>query len=238
VNRQIRAKLDSEVVSALGCSDGVIVNGISEEEGGLALTVLNSIPLSIPIHRDNPDPLHERLVLARTVYEEVVVDSDGFAAAGSSTIAERFQPLVVSITDRTRDPGEDGDLSTLTDEINGNLVTLSLDEALERVGEGELLENPIRILALPSDVKTALLDGTLASVCLRPQAIRRAETIITDVRFATGLDLRISEAVMLQEAGMVHLKGLQLIHPSSGNPYFRSPPNESTDDNFENLPLF
>lgn len=238
VNRQIKARLDDEVVSVLGCSDGVIVNGISEEEGGLALTVLNSIPLSIPIHRDNPDPLHERHVLARTVYEEVVVDSNGFAAAGSSTIAERFQPLVVKMTDRARDPDEDGDLSSLTYETNGTQVTVSLDEALERVGDGELLENPIRILAIPSDATTALLDGTLASVCLQPQAIRRTETIITDVQFTTGLDLRVSEAVMLQDAGMAHLKELQLIHPKIGNPYFRSPPNESTEDNFENLPLF
>lgn len=238
VNRQIRARIDDEVVSALGCSDGVIVNGISEEEGGLALTILDSIPLSIPIHRDNPDPLHERHVLARTVYDEVVVDSNGFAAAGTSTISERFQPLVVSLVDRARDPAENDDLSTLTYQVGGARVTLSLDDVLDRVAEGKLSENPIRIQALPGNVTMSLLDGTLASVCLQPQAIRRAETIITDVQFTTGLDLRISEAVKLQEAGVLHLEGLQLIHPDNANPYFRSPPNESTSDNFESLPPF
>jgi hypothetical protein len=238
VNRQVRAKLDNEKVSALGCSGGVIVSFVSEEDEGLALTMLDSIPLSIPIHTDNPDPLHERHVLVRTNYEEAVVDPGGFAAAGSSTIIERFQPLVVSMVDRARDPDEGGTLSELTYEIAGAQVALPLQEVLTRVGEGELSANPIRIQALPADATTTLLDGTLASVCLTPQRIRRAETIITDVQFTSGLDLRISEAVMLQDAGVIHVEGLQLIHPSGGNPYFRSPPNQTTADNFESLPEF
>jgi hypothetical protein len=238
VNRQVRAKLDEEVVSALGCSNGVIVNAVSEEGGGLALGVLDSIPLAIPIARDNPDPLHDRYVLARTIYEEVVVNTNGFAAAGLSTITERFQPLAVTMVDRARDPDEDGDLATLTYQIAQSQETLPLDEVLERVGEGELLQNPIRLQRLTGDITTTLLDGTLASVCLRPQAIRRAKTVITDVRFTTGLELRVSEAVTLQDAGVIHLEGLQLIRPSNGNPYFRSPPNDSTADNFESLPGF
>jgi hypothetical protein len=215
------------------------MNAITEEgEGGLALTVLNSIPRSIPLHRDNPDPLHDRHVLARTVYEEVIVDSNGFAAAGSSTIVERFQPLVVSMVDRARNPDEDGELSTLTYEIDGTQVTLPLDEVLQRIENGELAKSPFRVQALPANVTTTVLDGSLASVCLRPQAIRRAKTIITDVQFTTGLDMHISEAVLLQEAGVLHLRGLQLIRPKNAHPYFRSAPNESTDDNFENLPDF
>jgi hypothetical protein len=238
VNRQIRARLKDEVISALGCSDGVIMSGTTEEGGGLALKLVDSIPMSIPIHKDNPDPLHERHVLVRTVYEEVVVDTNGFAAVGSSTIGERFQPLVVEMVDRTRDPNGEGALSALTYEADGTQVTLPLGGVLDRVGNGELMANPVRIQPLPQDATTTLLAGTLASVCLRPDAIRRAETIITDVRFTTGLDLRISEAVMLQEAGVVHLMGLQLIHPTNANPYFRSPANQSTADNFENLPEF
>ncbi len=222
------------------CSGGHhrTVSALTEEEGGLALTVLDSIPRSIPIHQDNPDLLHIRHVLVQTDYEEVVVDSNGFAAAGSSTVAERFQPLRVSMVNRARTPDDNGELAELTYQIDGIQLDLPLSEVQSRVGAGDLLDNPIRIQELSAQATTTVLDGTLASMCLVPQRIRRAETVITDVQLSTALDLRISEAVMLQDAGVLHLEGLQLIHPSNANPYYRSPPNQSTDDNFENLPEF
>ena len=238
VNRQVTASFDNTVVSTVGCSEGVIKSAVADAEAGLALSLLNSVPRSVRIHHDNPDPLHERHVLVQTSFDEVVTDPGGFAAAGSSTVTQRFQPRIVRLVSRTRTPDEGGELAELIYEIDTTRTNVPVGDVLARVGSGDLLQNPIRIQDLPQEATKTLLDGTLASVCLDPQGIRRAETVITDVRFTTGLDLRVSEAVMLQDAGVLHLEGLQLIHPSNADPYFRSAPNDTTLDNFENLPEF
>ncbi len=62
--------------------------------------------------------------------------------------------------------------------------------------------------------------------------------MVTDIRFTTGLELTVPEAVMLQDSGVLVLPRLQLIHPSNARPYFRSRPDNFRDNNFEGLPRF
>jgi hypothetical protein len=73
---------------------------------------------------------------------------------------------------------------------------------------------------------------------LIPTHIRRKDTVITRIKFDTGLELNTSDAVLLQDNAGVYLKGLQLIHPKNYNPYFRAPANKTEADNFEELSEF
>jgi hypothetical protein len=73
---------------------------------------------------------------------------------------------------------------------------------------------------------------------LIPTHIKRKATVITRIKFDTGLELDTADAVLLQDKAGVYLKGLQLIHPSNANPYFRAPANETKADNLEELPRF
>ena len=65
VNRKVTATFDNAEVSTVGCSQGVIMSAVADAEAGLALSLLDSVPRSVPIHHDNPDPLHERHEIGR-----------------------------------------------------------------------------------------------------------------------------------------------------------------------------
>ena len=245
VRRAIRAELDQQPVApVLSCTMGrVIAEAIpTGEGGGIALGVLGAIPRSIPIVTDQPDPLHERTLLVTTTFTEVLVNASGLAMAGTASIQETRQPLPVELTDRRREPadaqGTEGALLALSYRTGDAAVhELPLQDVLARVAEGDL-DTPLRIQPLPADADVALLGQRLASVCLLPTNIRRRETVITDIRFSTGLDLRVPEAVMLQDIGALSVRGVQLIHPANAEPYFRAFADGSLDNNFENLPEF
>jgi hypothetical protein len=100
------------------------------------------------------------------------------------------------------------------------------------------LTPPFELVTVTDDIETALRGGRLPVVCLRPEAIRRDGNVITDIRFTTGLELTVPETVMLQDAGVLVLPGLQLIHPANAPPYYRAEPDSSTSNNFEELPEF
>jgi hypothetical protein len=83
-----------------------------------------------------------------------------------------------------------------------------------------------------------LPNGRLAIVCLEPTRIRRKDTIIQEFEFGDGARLRVPEAVALQDAGAIVLRGYQLIHPRNYRPYFRTPADSRTANNLESLPTF
>jgi hypothetical protein len=56
--------------------------------------------------------------------------------------------------------------------------------------------------------------------------------------FSSGVDLRVSDAVVLQDAGVLILPEFQLIHPKDDNPYFRAKADSSVENNLEALPEF
>ncbi len=116
-------------------------------------------------------------------------------------------------------------------------MTLDLTEALQRLSDGAI-EPPLRLEDLPGEATIHIPGSKLGSVCLRPTAIRRSKTVVTEIQFSSGLDLRVPEAVLLQDAGAIVVRGFQLIHPKNAFPYFRAKPDDSTDNNFEKLPRF
>jgi hypothetical protein len=236
IERKVRASLDGQPLPpVLSCDQEVVVEATPEDEGGIVLGALDAIPRSIPIHLDQPDPLHERRIVITTNYEEVGVNSSGMAFAGSATPAERFTPLRAAPVGRNRQDG-DGTLESLVYRAeDGTLVEVAIDEVFARMTE---LVPPLRLIPLPGEASIRVPGEKLASVCVRPTDIRRRKTVVTDIRFSTGLDLRVPEAVALQDAGAIVASGFQLIHPSNASPYFRAFADGSTDNNFESLPRF
>ena len=245
VRRAIRAEFEQQgLAPVLSCTgDSVLGEALPRpEDGGISLRVLDAIPRSIPIATDEPDPLHERTVLVTTTFSEALVSGSGFAATGTASVVETRQPLSVMLVDRRRALGDaqgiEGGLEALTYRTEDSaLHELELDEVLLRVAEADL-DTPIQVVPLPDGADVALLGRRLASVCLTPTNVRRRETIVTDIRFSTGLDLRVPEAVMLQDVGALVVRGVQLIHPDNAEPYFRAFADETVDNNFESLPPF
>jgi hypothetical protein len=116
-------------------------------------------------------------------------------------------------------------------------VALDVAEAQARAADDELTP-PLRLVPVPSGADILLRGGRLPVVCLSPVAVRRGDTVVTDIRFGTGLELAVPERVELQDGGVLVLPGLQLIHPVNAEPYYRSAPDDTTENNFENLPPF
>lgn len=245
VRRAVRGTLDQQVVPpVVACTAArVLAEAIpGPEEGGIVLDLLDAIPRSIPIFTDEPDPLHQRTLLVTAGFTEVLVNGSGFAAAGTTSVQEVRQPIPVTLVARRRDPDGDQDLeerlAALTYRTEGTVEhELALDEVLVRTAEAAL-ETPFRVQPLPADADVVLLGGRLASVCLTPTNVRRRETVVTDIRFSSGVDLRVPEAVMLQDVGTLVVRGVQLIHPVDAEPYFRAVADASIENNFENLPPF
>ncbi len=91
--------------------------------------------------------------------------------------------------------------------------------------------------ALHSPKHTVLL-GKLVCVCLKPVAIHQDETIVQEIEFENGLQIKVSDAIALQDAAVIVVTGYQLIHPRDYNAYYRAKADFFKDNNFESLPKF
>jgi hypothetical protein len=120
---------------------------------------------------------------------------------------------------------------------DGSIVDIPVEEVLERMSEAELAA-PVKLSALPAEADFRTLEGRLPTVCLSAEAIRREETIVTDIQFSSGVDLKVPDSIRLQDAGALIVRGLQLIHPENYNAYYRAFADGSTENNFESLPSF
>lgn len=243
INKRIVASLDGEAIQPqLRCVDGV-VNELTPPSDGdsLSIGIVDAIPKSIPVGSDFPDALYERTVVVRSDFDELAIDGSGLAVAGQAVAGEIFQPLTAQLVDTVRDVSigdEPGTLRQLVYRAEDNsLVQLQVSDAVQRADEGEL-DAPIELSDPIPGASERIPAGQLATVCLQPVAIRRKESVITDFRFSSGAELRVHEAVGLQDGGVIILPGLQLIHPRNANPYFRSPPDSTEANNLENLPNF
>lgn len=236
VKRQVVASLEGEEIPPIyTCEDEVVVEAELNHDAGLVGSFVNAIPRSIPVGSDRPDPLHERTVVVEALYDDFQMDESGLAFAGSVQVGERFQPLSAALVGRRRE--NDRLQSLVYRTTDGTEVEISLDVVFERMEEGEL-RAPYKIRTPPEESETRIPAGRLPSVCLTADAIRRSDTVVREIHFTSGLDLKVSEAVELQDAGAIILRGLQLIHPKNANPYYRAPANSETEDNFEMLPRF
>lgn len=68
--------------------------------------------------------------------------------------------------------------------------------------------------------------------------IRRAGTIVTDIKFQGGLDLHVAESITLQDSDILEVNRYILVHSRRAKPHYRARPNQTTTDNFESLPAF
>ena len=237
VQKKIEAKLNGETLAEVHCSrEGIVQIATPATEGeGFNLSVLDGIPVSIPIHTANPENelLYKQSLLVTALYDDVSVSSDGFGAAGTSGTDERFQPEIVRLSNVTYD-GER--LVSLTYRRNdGQQQTLSVDEVLGRAADGELAP-PFKIFQEPDGASLRIPEGQLACVCLKPIAIRRGRTIVEEIEFEGGSRLRVPDAIALQDAGALVVLGYQLIHPRDYNAYYRAKADFFKDNNFESLP--
>lgn len=237
VQREIKARIDGQPVpELLCCEDGVVQIATPVTDDGFNLSVLDSIPSSISVHDDATveEVLYRENLLVTSEYDDLTVDADGFGAAGGSGSSAVFQPEVVGI--RSFDY-VDGQLESITYEHDGTPQTLPLQELLDRIAEVGA-ELPLVIGQRPGDSSLHLPSGRLATVCLRPSRIRRKKTIVQEFEVDNGARVLVPDAVALQDAGVIVLRGYQLIHPLNSNPYFRAPADSTTDNNLESLPTF
>lgn len=238
IAREIQAEIDGDpLIQFFKCENNVVNLATVPDQGqGLNLGFLDTLPTSVPIFTDNPDPLHQRFVLVTTAFDAFTLNNNGFALEGSSAIAERYLPVDASIVRQTT---INDTLTTLVYRTaGGDEHELPLADVLDRAAADSVPE-PLNVF--DSDEEDLILrkeEGQLPVACLHPVAIQREETIITAIRFDTGLELKTADTIMLQDAGALLLPNLQLIHPSNANPYYRAPPNATEEDNFENLPEF
>jgi hypothetical protein len=237
VERRIRTRLDGELPAPiLTCHDDVVVEAsAAPDEDSLSLGLLDAISRSIPIFTDRSDALHQRSILVTANFNELQMDGSGMAIAGPVTTGERFQPNQTTLVDRSY---SGDDLVSLTYRTtDGTLVEIPVEEVLTRMAEAELVA-PFKVQQEPGEAEFRTPEGRLASVCLSAQAIRRRKTIVTEIQFSTGVDLKVRDSIMLQDAGALIVRGLQLIHPKNYNAYYRTFADDSTENNFESLPSF
>ncbi|HET6510628.1 MAG TPA: hypothetical protein VFH43_00435 [Candidatus Kapabacteria bacterium] len=235
VQKQINAKINGEPVASLHCNELGIVQLATPQSDGFDLAVLDSIPSSIAIHTDTTqaEPLYKRTLLVTSKYDEIVVDSNGFAVAGQSGVHERFQPMIASLTAVTYAGNELQSLTFRT--MNGSQQTLTKAEVLARAAAGEL-RPPFKLFTKPEDATLRIPEGKLACVCLRPVAIKQMTSIVEEIEFENGVRLKVPDAIMLQDAGALIVQGYQLIHPREYKSYYRAKADFFKDNNFESLP--
>ncbi len=242
IRRQVTASLDGEEVPPVyACSGGVVNEAMpGEDDGGLAGGFGDAIPKSIPVGSDQPDILHQRTVVVEALYDDFEVNAAGLAFVGMAGLGLRFQPRTVELVGRVRQNGELRSLVYRDPEATeAGEFEISLAEVLARRSEAETdLKTPFRVQKFPTGAGPHVPAGRIPCVCLTADAIRRRKTVVQEFHFSSGLDLTVAEAVALQDAGVIVLRGLQLIHPSNANPYFRAPANDEFGDNVERLPSF
>lgn len=237
IKRKVVASLEGEEIPPeYACKDGIVVEVVpNDDDAGLVGSFVNAIPRSIPVGSDRPDPLHERTVVVEALYDDFQMDESGLAFAGTVQAGERFQPLPATLVDKRRDNGQLQALVYRTPD--GTEVEMPLEVVLERMETGEL-RAPYKVLTTLGALETRTPAGRLPSVCLSAAAIRRRNTVIREIQFTSGLDLRVAETVELQDAGALILRGFQLIHPKNANAYYRAKADDSFENNFESLPTF
>ncbi|MCI0507051.1 MAG: hypothetical protein L0Z73_13210 [Gammaproteobacteria bacterium] len=237
VQKEIKAKIDGENLPDIHCCKDGIAQIATPPSGGFNLSVLDAIPSSIAIFSENPEDelLYKRSLLVTSIYEDLVVNASGFGVAGSSGTAEKYQPEIVSLAG-VRYAGET--LASLTYERDdGEQQELSIQDVFARAASAEL-KAPFKILQEPEDASLRIPEGQLACVCLKPVAIQQEDTVVQVIEFENGIRIRVADAVALQDAAAIIVKGYQLIHPRDYNAYYRAKADFFEDNNFESLPKF
>jgi hypothetical protein len=189
----------------------------AQNEAGVA-SALSAFPVRKRLFTDDRDPFFMRHFEVVSLFEEARVNDDGLSLGGTAVMETVNEPVETTIVDRQRG---DGPLS--------RFGLLSLTYRLE--GHGDI---PVPITEI---LRRRPLDQ-IQRVRLRATNIRRHETVVTDVRFQSGVDLHVQELVNLQDNDVLVVAGYQLIHPRDDAPYYRAWADQLLENNFESLPPF
>lgn len=205
-------------------------------EDAIDISMLDAIPSSIPINVDDSDPLYDRMIIVKALYKEIAFNGDGLAVAGTSEPSELFQLRVARLVEAVYEGDKLKQLKYFVPETN-NTAILDIETVYNRLKENEL-RPPLYFYSESEEAIFQIPSGKLCCPCMTPTKITRKDTVITHILFDTGLVLRTQDAISLQDSAGIYVKGLQLIHPKYGSPYYRSKANKTTDDNFETLPEY
>lgn len=237
VQKVIKAKLNNEVLNEVHCNEDGIVQMALPESEGFNLSIVDSIPSSIPVYNEKPEGelLYERSLLVTSVYNDFTADSNGFAICGSSGTEEHFQPVFSKLSDATY---SNDVLQSLTFTLNdGTSQVVPIAEVFIRASEGEL-RAPFKLSSKPEDAGLRIPEGKLCCTCLKPTGISREDSVVEEIEFDNGMRLNVPDAVALQDAAALVVTGYQLIHPSGAKPYYRAAADSSLENNFESLPQY
>ncbi len=218
--------------AAIGAIGGAAAVEISEEvlsdeyddtlEGDVKARGLSSFFTAFPRRNlflaDYRDYLFIRYYYIVNLLDEQNVDRYGLSLAGHPVLETVDEPVPATIVDKTRGYGPDSwhGLTSLKYRLKTNRkIELPIAEVLQRIPKKQL-------------------------VCanMYPTHVHREKTVVKDIRFRGGLELHTSEAIALQDNGVLVVVGYQLIHPRNYNPYYRAHADRYIDNNFESLPKF
>ena len=243
---RLASKLFSkQQLNAVNCSNGILQ--FSTETPGptdINFTILDAIPSRIAIFQDNTDSFNLRTVFNASTYDDITLNKNGLAVAGTSMSSDRFRPFIVRPIQSVYVDEELSavvyELTYLITSVNADApptATLSIPQMFERLQDNELRAPLLDSGSFVNPLIT-LPNGRLACACLTATNVRRSNGVVTRIKFNTGLELNTQDAVILAENALINVQGLQLIKNPKGNDFFRAPANDTPDDNFENLPSF
>jgi hypothetical protein len=238
VQKTINAKINGEPVGSLHCNEnGIVQLATPKSDGGFNLSFISAVPSSIPIFEEEPEDeiLYTRSLLVTSVYDDISVNSNGFAVAGTSGILEKFlpKPITISSVNYTNTI-----LTSLTfRRSNGAIQELSIQEVFDRAAIGEL-KSPFKMFIKPEDVDLRIPQGKLACACLTPSSIKQIDTIVEEIEFDNGIKILVDDVIDLQDKAVIVVIGYQLIHPKDYNAYYRAKADFFIDNNLESLPKY
>ncbi|MGC9472501.1 MAG: hypothetical protein ACP5D1_13290 [Bacteroidales bacterium] len=181
-------------------------------------SAFSAFPVRKRLFTDDRDPFYHRHYEVVSHFDEANIDRDGMSLAGHAVMEQVNEPVETMIIDKKREASHDS--------WNG---LASLKYRLASIGEVEM---PI------GEVLRRIPMKQIQCVRMRPRAVRRKETIVTDIQFESRVDFHVHETVALQDAGGLVLTGFRLIHPKKTNPYYRAWADHRIENNFESLPFF
>ena len=192
----------------------------AEEEAKEAdvASAFSAFPVRKRLFTDDRDPFYHRHFEIVSKFDEANVNNLGMSLAGHAIMEPVNEPVDTMIVNKKR--------GSSADSWNG---LVSLTYHLDSIGDAVM---PI------SEVLRRIPLKQIQRVHMKPVAIRRKETIVTDIKYDSDVDFHVFETVALQDNGALVLMKFMLIHPKNSNPYYRAWADKRIENNFESLPKF
>ena len=181
-------------------------------------SIFSAFPLRIRLYTVKTDPFYYTHYELCSVFEDVTLNSKGMSFGGKVNIQPAYEPEDTVIVDKKRGRPEEG--------IQGiTRLTYKLDV------EGDI-ELPIE------EVIRRRQENKIMRVVLNPVAIKRKKSVVTDIKFLSGVDFKVEELIALQYKSVLVVDGHKLIHAKGVKPFYRALADMLIENNLEKLPSF